>query len=135
MAVKSLRKICAEMPDWLSPEEVSSTLEEVFAAADDGEDPVAVANGIMEVMVRAAENDRWLSDAEQVKTLEWLTLNWADEPPAYFSRLCALTSNLKLDGARGLLEEKQGAEKDPGRRERIQRILDDLAAGASEDGE
>jgi len=89
----------------------------------------------MEVMIRAAENDSWLSDAEQARILEWLTVKWANEPPAYFSRLCALTSNLKLDGARGLLEEKLAAEQDSSRRERIQRILDDLASGASEDGE
>ncbi len=134
MTAKSLRRIVAEMPDWLSPEEVNTTLANIFEAGA-GDTPQAFADALMELMLRAAENDQWLSDDDQHRILAWIREHWATEPPSFFNRLCALTANLKLEEAQALLEEKCETETDPDRLQTLKSTLEDMASTHSNNGE
>lgn len=133
MPARSLRKISSEMADWLTPGEVNSTLAEIFEAARESEDAQAVADALMEVMVRAGENDEWLLAEDEQRILDWAGENWATEPRPFFSRLCALTANLNLDAALALLEEKHAAESDAGRKAELETTIAEVR-GARDKG-
>jgi hypothetical protein len=126
MSVRSLRTIRAEMPDWLEPDQVRSTLAEIFAAVEDGDDPAdEVASALLDLMTRAAENDEWLSPAEEQRILEWVDANWAVEPAPHFNRLCALLVNVSLPQAAAFLRERLDEESDPSRKATLRSSLDD----------
>jgi hypothetical protein len=126
MSVRSLRTIRAEMPDWLEPDQVRSTLAEIFAAVEDGDDAAdEVASALLDLMTRAAENDEWLSPAEEQRILDWVAASWAVEPAPHFNRLCALLVNVSLPQAAAFLRERLDEESDPSRKATLRSSLDD----------
>jgi capsular polysaccharide biosynthesis protein len=126
MSVRSLRTIRAEMPDWLEPDQVRSTLAEIFAAVEEGDESAdEVASALLDLMTRAAENDEWLSPAEEQRILDWVAASWAVEPAPHFNRLCALLVNVSLPQAAAFLRERLDEETDPSRKATLRSSLDD----------
>ena len=132
MSARSLQRIKVDMPDWLTPGQVGDTLAEVFEAAADGEEVEAAAEVLMEVMVRAAENEEWIDDANERLILTWVRRNWTDEPRALFNRLCALAANLQLPEAQALLQARHDEQSDADLKAELRAVLDDLARASDE---
>ena len=124
MSTRSLRTIRSKMPDSLPADRVSAALDEIFAVEESGGDlPADVAATLFEVMVRAAENVEWLSDADEARILKWVADKWTFRDPSLFRLLGTIAVNLKGDKARRLLEDRLAEASDPFQRERLESLL------------
>lgn len=133
MATRSLKTIRNQMPDWMDPDQIVETLDEIFAAADLGGDPPAdVAETLLELMTRAAENPEWFSAADESRILAWVGKNWAYAPPAYFRTLGAIVVNLRCEEAGPYLADRAASAVDPTQKARLEALVKERAPSEAE---